>query len=222
VAVVRIADGELPRDEALAILRGYARRYAGTVLLYDLAGDEGGCPGPGGAAEPVNEVTLVDIGRLVVINAGLRAGDVPLLLDVHPDGEFAAVPPDARLEECTPGSALYLAATFLYDLFRLPGVGGVKRSKLLHIKRPWLVPIYDTHVHRIYEDRAADVGAEIQDPDGGWWEAARRDLVDGSGDFAWLSARLRDDDDALVRRAGELTGLRLLDIIAWQLGGGYS
>jgi hypothetical protein len=161
VAVVRIADRELSRDEGLAILRGYAMRHAGTVLLYDLAGDEDGGPGPGGVSEPVDEVTLADIGRLVVINAGLRAGDVPLLLDVHADGEFAAVPPAARLEECTPGSALYSAATFLYDLFRLPGVGGVKRSKLLHIKRPWLVPIYDTHVHRIYEDRAADLGAEI-------------------------------------------------------------
>jgi len=204
------------------MLRGYAKRYAGTVLLYDLAGDEDGYPGPGGAAEPANEVTLADIGRLVVINAGLRTGDVPLLLDVHADREFAAVPSAARLEECMPGSHLYLAATFLYDLFRLPGVGGVKRSKLLHIKRPWLVPIYDAHVHRVYEDRAAEAGAEIQDPDGGWWEAARRDLVDGSGDFAWLSARLRDDDDALVRRAGKLTELRLLDIIAWQLGGDYT
>ena len=211
---MRIADRELSCDEGLAILRGYAMRYAGTVLLYDLAGDENCCPGPGGASEPVDEVTLADIGRLVVINAGLRAGDVPLLLDVRADGEFAAVPPAARLEECTPGSALCSAATVLYDLFRLPGVGGVKRSKLLHIKRPWLVPIYDTHVHRIYEDMAAD-------PDGGWWEAARRDLVDGSGDFAWLSAALRDDDDARVRRAGKLTELRLLDIIAWRLGGDH-
>jgi hypothetical protein len=45
--------------------------------------------------------------------------------------------------------------------------------------------------------------------------------VDGSGDFAWLSAMLRDDDDARVRRAGKLTGLRLLDIIAWRLGGDH-
>jgi hypothetical protein len=57
-----VADRELSRDEALAILRGYAMRYAGTVLLYDLAGDEDGGPGPGGASEPVDEVTLADIG----------------------------------------------------------------------------------------------------------------------------------------------------------------
>jgi hypothetical protein len=112
-----------------------------------------------------------------------------------------------------------MAATMLYDLFRLPGIGGVKRSKLLHIKRPWLVPIYDTHVHRVYETQAIDLGIAINDPYGGWWEAPAEDLVDGADDFAWLSARLRDDDDAQVRRVGKLTELRLLDIIAWRLGG---
>jgi len=92
VAAVRIADRELSRDAALGIVRDYAARHDATVLLYDLAGDEDACPGPGGAAEPVDAVTLADIGRLVVINAGLRSGDVPLLLDVRPDKEFADVP----------------------------------------------------------------------------------------------------------------------------------
>jgi hypothetical protein len=212
VAVVRIGDHEVSRDKALVILRRYAERHAGTVLLYDLAGDRNGHPGPGGASEPVNEVTLADIGRLVVINAGLRADDVPLLLDVHAGAEFQAVPATARLQDCAPGSDLLEAATRLYGRFRrLPGVGAVKRSKLLHIKRPWLITIYDTHVHCVY--------ARSRDATGGWWEAARRDLVDNSDDFAWLSARLRDDDDARVRRAGKLTELRLLDVIAWDLGG---
>ena len=211
VTIMRIGDHEISRDEALLILRRYAERHAGTVLLYDLAGDSNGRPGPGGASEPVNEVTLADIGRLVVINAGLRADDVPLLLDVHAGAEFQAVPATARLQDCAPGSDLYEAATRLYDRFRrLPGVGAVKRSKLLHIKRPWLITIYDTHVHCVY--------ARTRDAARGWWEAARRDLIDNSDDFAWLSAGLRDDDDARVRRAGRLTELRLLDVIAWELG----
>lgn len=209
MTAVHIGDHELSPDQARDILRDYARRYDGTVLWYDLAGDEHGHPGPGGAAEPLNAVTLADIGRLVIINAGLRAEDVAQLLDAGLAKEFSAVSPAARLEECEPGGSLYSAATLLYDLFRLPGIGGVKRSKLLHLKRPWLIPIYDTHVHRIYKTWAAD---------GGWWEAARRDLVDGAKDFAWLSASLSDDDDVLVRRAGKLTELRLLDILAWTLG----
>ena len=212
MTVVQIGDRELSRDAALAFLRNFAVTHAGTVYVYDLAGDRNGSPGPGGAAEPVNRVTLGDIGRLVVINAGLEADDVPRLLDVQADSEFKAVPPRARLEDCTPGSDLYEAATSLYDLFKPPkNIGPVKRSKLLHIKRPWLIPISDSHVERIY-------GQLVKDLDVGWWEVARRDLVDGAADFAWLSARLRDDDDARVRRAGKLTKLRLLDIIAWGLG----
>lgn len=98
------------------------------------------------------------------------------------------------------------------------GSAPVKRSKARHLKRPWLVPIYDAHVHQVYQERAADIGIEIDDPDGGWWEDARRDLLDCAGDFAWLATSLRADDDARVRRAGRLTELRLLDVRAWTLG----
>lgn len=219
MTVVQIGDREPSRDAALAFLRSFAMTHAGTVYVYDLAGDRDGTPGPGGAAEPVNKVTLADIGRLVVIKAGLEADDVPRLLDVQAEAELKAVPPTARLEDCSPGSDLCEAATSLYDLFKPPkNIGPVKRSKLLHIKRPWLFPIYDTHVHRVYKDRVKDLQAQIGDADVGWWEAARRDLVDGTDDFRWLSSRLRDDDDARVRRAGKLTQLRMLDIIAWNLG----
>ena len=215
---MRIGDHELLRDQARDIARDYAIRHRETVLWYDLAGDESHHPDSARAAEPVNAVTLADIGRLVIINAGLRADDVPTLLTAADEQSFAAVPPDARLQECAPCSSLYLAATELYDLFRRPGIGPVKRSKVLHLKRPWLVPIYDTHVHHVYEERAADIGIEIEDPDGGWWEAARRDLLDCANDFAWLTTSLRTDDDARVRRAGRLTELRLLDVLAWTLG----
>jgi hypothetical protein len=98
------------------------------------------------------------------------------------------------------------------------GIGPVKRSKVLHLKRPWLVPIYDTHVHEVYGDRAADLGRQIGDPNGGWWEAARLDLVEGATDFHWLTASLSADDNPLIRRAGSLTELRVLDILVWTLG----
>jgi len=154
----------------------------------------------------------------VVINAGLRADDVAMILSAAGERDLAQVPPGARLQECTAGSLLYEAATLLYDLFRRPGIGPVKRSKVLHLKRPWLVPIYDTHVHQVYADRAADLGRQIGDPNGGWWEAARLDLVDGATDFDWLTTSLSADDNLLIRRTGSLTELRLLDILVWTLG----
>lgn len=219
VTAVRIGDRKLTPDDALGILRDYAQRRASTVLWYDLAGDEGGHPGPGGAADPVNAVSLADTGRLVVINAGLSSGDVPALLSAATSADFAAVPAGARLEDWAHGGPLDSAVTALYDLFRVDGIGPAKRSKLLHLKRPWLVPIYDSHLEKIYKAQSAAAGAELGDAAAGWWEAPRRDLVDGAGDFAWLSAALSADDDAQVRRAGRLTALRLLDILAWRIGG---
>ena len=218
MTTVHVGDHEPSRDQARDIVCDYAIRHRSTVLWYDLAGDTSNQPKPGRAAEPVNSVTLADIGRLVVINAGLRADDVAMILSAAGERDLAQVPPGARLQECTAGSLLYEAATLLYDLFRRPGIGPVKRSKVLHLKRPWLVPIYDTHVHQVYADRAADLGRQIGDPNGGWWEAARLDLVDGATDFDWLTTSLSADDNLLIRRTGSLTELRLLDILVWTLG----
>jgi Family of unknown function (DUF6308) len=218
VTTVHVGEYELSRDQARDIVRHYGIRHRATVLWYDLAGEAGGQSGLGRAAEPLNAVTLADIVRLVVINAGLRPDDVPALLTAAGEKDFGEVSPGARLQDCVAGSSLYEAATLLYDRFRRPGIGPVKRSKVLRLKRPWLVPIYDTHVHRVYEDRAADLGRQMGDRNAGWWEAARLDLVDGAADLRWLTASLTADDDPRVRRAGSLTELRLLDILIWTLG----
>jgi Family of unknown function (DUF6308) len=145
---VQIGCRELRRDQALEIVHGYAVRYHATVRWYDLAGDESDQPSRVSAIHPANAVTLADIGRLVIINADLRPDDAPALLTAACAEAFAEVAPKARLEDCAPGSPLYLAATaLLYDNFRRPGIGPVKRSKMLHLKRPCLVPVYDAHVH---------------------------------------------------------------------------
>jgi Family of unknown function (DUF6308) len=214
---MRIADRELSRATGLARLRRYAKKYPDTIRFYDLAGDPDASPGPGGAAEPVNEVTLADMGRLVVINAELRADDVGKLMDVRPAQAFEAVAPTAQLEECSHGSELYAAATVLYEKYRFKhgsNIGRAKRSKLLHIKRPWLVPILDEQVWHMYRSRAQHY-AKIRDQYDGSWEVVREDLCDGTDDLAWLAAQLSADDDPQVRRLGRLTKLRLLDILAW-------
>jgi hypothetical protein len=80
---MQVGDRNVDLDQALEFLQAYAVEYADTVRFYDLAGDPDGQPGPRGAAAPVNAVTLGDIGRLVVINAGLSAGDVATLMGKH-------------------------------------------------------------------------------------------------------------------------------------------
>ena len=217
---VRIGDHGIGRDQALQLLQDYAVEHADTVRIYDLGGNLEGRPGPGGAAEPVSAVSLADIGRLVVINADLAAADVATLIDVDAATEFTAIPPTARLEQCELDSDLYQAATALYEKYRLPpgsNIGPAKRSKLLHLKRPWLVPIADTRVISVYRHRADDWAAKLGTPSG-HWEAVREDLNAATDDLEWLTATLSDHQQQEVRLLGRLTSLRLLDILAWMIG----
>jgi hypothetical protein len=172
--------------------------------------------------EPVNAVSLGDVGRLVVINAGLAADDVATIMDIDASSEFTAVPVSARLEDCDPASELYQASTALcekYRLFRGSNIGPAKRSKLLHLKRPWLVPIADSRTISVYRRRAdgwaARLGIAV-----GHWEAIREDLIADTDDFEWLTMRLSEDQRPEFKRLGRLTRLRLLDILAWTLGDG--
>lgn len=214
---MQIGDHKLDLHDALGLLQDYAVRFPDTVRFYDLAGDPDGRPCSGSRVSPADAVTLGDIGRLVAINAALSAEDVATLMDADATAEFAAVPPTARLEDCVPATNLYQAATTLYDKFRLNNIGQAKRSKLLHLKRPWLVPIADTRVTAAYHDRvrvrANDLGIAS-----GHWEAAREDLITAASDFEWLTAQLSNHRDAKIQRLSRLTSLRLLDILAWTLG----
>lgn len=215
---MQIGDYKLDPVDALGRLQHYAVNYADTVRFYDLAGNPEGPPGPGSNASLANVVTLGDIGRLVAINAGLSAEDVATLMDTDAAAEFEAVPETARLEDCAPGTGLYQAATALYDKYRLSNIGQAKRSKLLHLKRPWLVPIADTRVTAAYHDRSG-AWADQLGIASGHWEAAREDLSSAAGDFEWLTAQLRGHQEPTIQRLGRLTSLRLLDILAWTIDG---
>jgi hypothetical protein len=81
------------------------------------------------------------------------------------------------------------------------------------------VPIADTRVSGVYKRLAKELEAEPAIRSSGRWEAPKRDLVNGESDFAWLADSLASDDDPAIRSIGRLTALRLLDILAWTLGG---
>lgn len=167
-------------------------------------------------------MSLGDVGRLVAINAGLAADDVASIMDIDATLEFTAVPTSARLEDCDPASDLYQASTALYEKYRLSrgsNIGPAKRSKLLHLKRPWLVPIADSRTISLYR-RRADAWAARLGMASGHWEAVREDLIAGADDFEWLTMRLSEDQRPEFQRLGRLTRLRLLDILAWTLGDG--
>lgn len=217
---MRVALEYVPYKRVVQLLRGYACTYPATIRLYDLAGDERGRPGPGahGAAEPTSKVTLADLGRLIMINVRPTAVDAENLLSAAPSDLFDEVPPRADIKSLVPGTALYEVTIALYDTFRLPNVGRAKRSKLLHIKRPWLIPISDSCVRRYYSDAAAAAARDLRQRGHNYWEAVRRDLVDGEDELKRAAASLMRTEDE--RRLSKLTPLRLLDIVAWRLANG--
>jgi hypothetical protein len=165
-----------------------------------------------GGSDP-NRVTLEDLGRIMVIGADLRAMDIPWLLEVEAEKELAAIPVDARLEDAEPGSDLFEAALALDEKFSgHRGFGHAKKSKLLHLKRPYLFPVTDSFIRMTYG--SATAGAEFL-------KAVRDDLVNPANvrDFKLLQVRLiAEPATSAARLLGEVPTLRLLDILASLLG----
>jgi hypothetical protein len=195
-------------DEAIAQLRLYAETNGAVLQYYD------GLPGMTcvGGSDP-NQVTLEDLARTMVIGSDLRALDIPWLLEVEAEKEFAAIPVDARLEDAKPGSDLFEAAMALDEKFAgHRGFGQAKKSKLLHLKRPFLYPVSDSFIRMTYTNAAA--GAELL-------AAVHRDLVNPANvrDFKLLQVRLiAEPQTSAARLLGEAPTLRLLDILASLLG----
>ncbi|MEU8227879.1 DUF6308 family protein [Kribbella sp. NPDC048915] len=195
-------------DEAIAQLRLYAETNGAVLQYYD------GLPGltTVGGSDP-NRVTLEDLGRIMVIGADLRAMDIPWLLEVEAEKELAAIPVDARLEDAEPGSELFEAAMALDEKFNgHRGFGHAKKSKLLHLKRPYLFPVTDSFIRMTYG--SASAGAEFL-------KAVRDDLVNPANvrDFKLLQVRLiAEPATSAARLLGEVPTLRLLDILASLLG----
>jgi len=206
---MRIAGNEVSRTDAHEQVRTYAKRFYNTLKYFDGVG-----MGRSVDDSP-NEVTLADLGRLVIINAGLEADDVPALLDVDAEAALAAVPPNAKLEECEPGTQLWNAASKLYALFQLPNIGKAKRSKLLHLKRPGLIRINDSVTEAKYRKSAKEIASKADYETEGYWEAARNDIL--QDEFAEL---MRDVANVTVPQLGgaslaSLSAVRVLDIVCW-------
>jgi hypothetical protein len=99
------------------------------------------------------------------------------------------------------------------DDVRVLGVRGTTLSKVLHRKRPRLIPLHDRHV------RAAYVPVPVAAANRRSWttymtlmmEAMRSDLSKCPEVWAELSAIPSGSD-------GVLTHLRTLDIVAWSIG----
>jgi hypothetical protein len=205
---MNIGSRKIVVDEAIAQLRLYAETNGAVLKYYD------GLPGLThiGGSDP-DRITLEDLARTMVIGSDLKALDIPWLLEVEAEKEFAAIPVDARLEDAAPGSALFEAANALDEKFSgHRGFGQAKKSKLLHLKRPYLFPVSDSFIRMTYSSAAA--GADFL-------AAVHRDLVNPANmrDFKLLQVRLiAEPATSAARLLADAPTLRLLDILASLLG----
>lgn len=209
--VLRFAGAGVSQDDALQALRDYAEQRGGTLRWYDRAG---GASLP----KPADAVELADIGRLVVINARLDADDVPQLLEPFEPGLWTAVghevdfrdlPEDPRAEPAyTAVSELYLA------LRDRPGIGRTKATKLLHLKRPRLVPVVDSVVLAHYRDTATELARQWELKDPQYWAAIWSDARRNDPLVQALLKQLRQAGGPAAEVA-DLSPLRVHDILMW-------
>ncbi len=195
-------------------LSEYARRHGGTVAKYDL----------GGSGQP-DVLATDEVTRTRIIASRISAAESAWFVDRASSAPWKTVPADASLADADPAEpdGLYAAAIALYEHFRdaaPKGVAIAKIHKVLHLKRPALIPILDSRVLAAYGPAAAE--AARRHPNLGArrlnWAAIREDLIDESNAraLAEVRDRLAADEDTAVRVMARLTDLRLLDAVTWR------
>lgn len=210
--MLKLAGDEIDFDHALAHLTDYAGAVPDTIKYYDFGGDLDRTPSPS------DGVDMADIARLVVINAELRANDVRALLDPVEPGLWERVPHQARFEALPDNPLSHPTYEGLLALYRAyddrDGLGDTKVSKLLHVKRPALVPILDSVALRAYEKHAQALAAEFGQGKALYFAAMWRDARTNSVMVARLAKELRALGGNAVH-LGALSPLRLHDVLVW-------
>ncbi|MFE5290842.1 DUF6308 family protein [Isoptericola sp. NPDC056618] len=195
-------------------LSEYARRYGGTLTKYDLGG-----------SSDADVLTADEVTRTRTIASRISAAESAWFVERGRSAPWSEVPADANLGDADPAEpdGLYAAAIALYEHFRAAapkGVATAKIHKVLHLKRPALIPILDSRLAAAYAAgavRAAHhheyLGARRLN-----WAAIREDLIDDGNAqvLVEMRARLAADEHTNVQMMAQLTDLRLLDAVAWR------
>jgi hypothetical protein len=162
-----------------------------------------------------SELVDGDLLAPLLLGAHIDSGRFALLREMLPALEAVADLPEVDLQDADDDHVLCVAGLFgILDEPRYAGRGirGTIVSKVLHRKRPELVPLYDS---RIFEAYTAP-GAIPRTTDRAWQQfmlelctQMRDDLRAEADAFAALQ-QLADDEGS------PLTQLRILDILVWR------
>lgn len=198
----------VPRADALRQVRDYLQdgtRYA--YPAYDTF--DGGAGGDELSDGDLLAYALLNVPPRLPAYYSLRAAR-PRLVEW-----LRATPADVSLAEA--GDAEVDRLGELYSILDGPGlrgVGGTILAKVMHRKRPLLVPLYDRFVFRVYAGHPAAPLTRVRGRS--WAEfmpllarAIGQDLRGGASFFT---------EAASQATVGPVTPLRALDIVAWDTG----
>lgn len=195
-------------------LSEYGRRHHGTVTRYDL----------GGAGDSL-ALTTEEVARTRIIASRISNSQCEWFVERAVTAPWGDVPVDASLVDADPGDhyGLYDAAVALHGHFSAAAPAGVavaKIHKVLHLKRPGLFPILDSHLLATYATAATRAALRYPGLVARrlYWAAIREDLLDehNVAALADVRARLAADSDPKLAAMARLTDLRLLDAVAWR------
>jgi hypothetical protein len=210
--------GRQVKDPAARLVTYATAKGGRTIRDYDL-------PGPG---QPCL-LSTDEVARTRRINSRISNEQLRCLVDAAgATSLWCTVPVSALLADADPSvhGGLYDDAIRLFNHFldcRPRGVAHGKVSKVLHVKRPGLIPILDTKVRVLYR-ASARAAAKVHNQGRApvryaFWAAMRNDVInpDNGAALAELRDFLECQSDSVVRSAAKLTDVRLLDILAWGL-----
>ena len=210
--LVRVGGAVAPYAEAEAFVRRYLTHPADNWAYPAYDGYPGG---------PTRDVCEQDLFAPTLLNAGIsKLSSYYALLAVLPElnKRLSHVREGIPLGEASRADLDAVAEVFaILDVPGIPGIRLTKLSKVLHRKRPQIIPLYDEHIRRCYQ---VGVGAPVSAARGrSWHDFALIWLPAVREDLASAQASTWDRFSRMTPPAGPpITPLRALDIVGWGLG----
>ena len=201
---MQLCGGSFPVEEPHALLGDYLNRSYGYAWpAYDTLVTNGS-----------TELVSGDLLAPSLLEAHIDGPRFRVLLDMLPDLQGISALPACSLADATDDDIAAVADLFSVldtERYRHRGVRGTIVSKVLHRKRPDLVPLYDSRIDAGYRGS----GLIPHDPHRSWrdfmvvlCDLMRDDLNREAKTFGELQQMATD-------KGADLTALRILDILVW-------
>lgn len=210
---VEIGD-QTVRDAAEVVAR-YCVKHEETIRNFDLFDQDS-----------PHEITPRDVLATKHVRSRISGSELQFFVDRGRKAPWHQVPVGTRLADADPAieDGLYDEVLEWYRRFyrnRQRGLSSAKIHKVLHLKRPALVPMLDGRLEAIYREQSREISRSVRDVRRGrhgrlYWAAIREDLLRAGGAWNAIRDELTDrgEPEAL---ATQLTDVRLHDILAWEL-----